>query len=110
MKGDRCTLFSTDINQMESDEKCSEEWSSLLDEFGALNVDGGSPVQEGKTNYSLAACIEGLVNRLVVSNVSHDVVSDIVEYSKELVCKATQINKDSMRTNNVMSAKAAEII
>lgn len=107
MKNNKCKLFSIDVNI--GDENSQEGWNCVLDTFGSLNVDdSSSPSLKKENEDSMADFIESFVNRLVVSNMPHYLVSDVIGYSKELICKASAMNKKSMK--NIKSNKDAESI
>lgn len=110
MKENKCKLLSNDASQIDNDENSGGECNSLLTEFGALSFQRSTLAEKENASYSLAAHIESFVNKLVISNISHDLVSDIIDYSKELVCKTTTLSKESMRMKSITSTKDAEII
>lgn len=71
MRENKCRLYSSDVKQIIDPQPELEGWACMLDEFGALKVESCEKENE---RHSLAALTESFVDRLITSNVSHDIV------------------------------------
>lgn len=108
MRQNKCKLYSGDVIQEEEDNcnLCSSssdvsggnQWSCLVDDFGALNFDKDLRKTEKEDFTSLAS---NFVNKLIIANVQHDIVNEIVEFAKGVASKITTMNRheiNSMKT------------
>lgn len=136
MREKRCRLFSNNLNQNENVKDSCERWNSSIDyfgdlnfgsnsendgvkyscegwnnliyDFGDLNVEGNS--EQENVKYSLAAHIESLVDKLIISKLPHDIVNDILNYSKDLVHMTTTMNLEYIRNSTSSVADAESIL
>lgn len=75
MRRKRCKLLARDI----SDFPPSEGWNTMLDDFGSLAINTSESIQ-----LTVAESTEKVVNKLIVSNVPHNIVDDTIQFSEEL--------------------------
>lgn len=110
MREAKCKLYSSNVSQIDHFQSEREGWSCLLDDFGELSVENEPSTERENDRSSIAEFIESFVNKLIIANMSHDVVNDVIEYSKVLVHKSAPaaMNKESMR--RMKSKKDAEVI
>lgn len=90
MRENKCKLYCSDVNQ-------EENWSCLVDDFGALNFDNDLAA----TKEDFTTNTEAFVNRLIVANIQHDVVNEIIAYSKDLASKLSAMNRHSVKSRNM---------
>lgn len=112
----KCKLFSIDIkedetqneNQNEIQNAQREGWDILIDDFGDLIIEKNATSEDENPNNSLAEYIQSFVNKLIISELPHDIVDTILKHSKDLVCMTTAMIKESMK--NIESKIDAESI
>lgn len=69
----------------------------MEDDFGALNFDDDLAA----TKEDFTANTEAFVNRLIVANIQHDVVNEIIAYSKDLASKLSAMNRLLSKSGNL---------
>lgn len=111
MRVKKCKLLSRDENDCidpnRSDESSHNGWDNLLGDMDALIIESSTTTENMK--HSLAEYTEEFVNKLIVANVPHSVVNDVLKFSGGLVSKVTAAAKQSI-TNNTSKIDLAAIL
>lgn len=112
LKGNKCVLVCRDISNDDT-----EDTQELGNDFSLLSIEGNAetsqiylpiPTQSDPLEKNSEECqqfeliyqfIEQFVERLITLNLSHNVVDEIMRFSKELVCKANKINECMLKEN-----------
>lgn len=105
MKQKKCKLLSSDTSDFPQQKECEgscDGWDPALDDFGKLFIDSSNT--STTIPESIAEYTEEFINKLIVSNVPHNIVNDIVKFSKQLVCKTFAIIGSSNTTKNDLNA------
>lgn len=111
LKENRCKLLSNDVTrnviQSKDDENTSERWDCLIGDLRDLKVDEYLSTEDN-VKVSLAAHIEKFVHKLIDSHLPHDVVNEVLQFSKGLIFKTTAMNKEAMV--NVKTSDNANLV
>lgn len=91
MRQKKCKLLSRDTSGcphlIETDENSHDTWDNFLGGFDGLIIESSTTTENMKD--SLAEYTEEFVNKLIVSNIPHSIVNDILKFSEGLVRKIT---------------------
>lgn len=110
MRLKKCKPLSRDVSGcphlIETDDTSHDAWDYLLGGFDGLIIESSTTTENMK--HSLAEYTEEFVNKLIISNIPHSIVNDILKFSEGLVRKITAATKQSVGNNT--SKKSLEAI
>lgn len=107
-----CQIFCIDINEGMDDVTSQTERENTFDEnvfssaFEDLHFEDQSHSEkEIESDNSLRDLVENFARKLIISHLPHNIVNDVFEFSKELVCKTIGMNvqllKDTTSTVDI---------
>lgn len=89
--GKQCTILCNDVT-------CVPEFD-LENEFGGLCFEESIPNEREADSEHFATLIESTIHKLNTFNLHHNIFNDVIQITKELISKCTEMNKRIIRKN-----------